>query len=50
MKLNYETIKTWKKIEITTGFDENIRFFFRLGKQFGLELAFFNRLLAIKFI
>lgn len=45
--MNYEKAKIWKGWKITTGYDENIKFFFRISKLYGLEMAFFNRLLSV---
>lgn len=49
MGLNWELTKKFKKLEITTGYDEYIKFFFCINKAHGLQVAFFNRLLSVRF-
>lgn len=48
MKSNFEKITRKGVFEITTGYDSDIRFFFRITMLHGLETAFFNRLFAIR--
>ena len=45
--MNYENTKLVGKLEIRFGYDENIRWFFRITKLNGIELALFNRLINI---
>ena len=45
--MNYEKAKTYKRLRITIGYDEDIKFFFRISKLHGLEIAFFNWLFSI---
>ena len=46
--MNYEKTSQKGMFEITTGFDSDIRFFFRITKLHGIETAFFNRLFAVR--
>ena len=48
MKLNWEKTEQKGIFEITTGFDSDIKFFFRITKLHGIEMAVFNRLLSIR--
>lgn len=45
--MNFEKFKKVGKFRITWGYDEDIKFFFRLTKFHGLEIVMFNRLLSV---
>ncbi len=45
---NWEKVTQKGVFEFTTGYDSDIKFFFRITKLHGIELAFFNHLLSIK--
>lgn len=45
--MNFEKFKKVGKFRITWGYDEDIKFFLRVSKQHGLEIALFNRLLSV---
>lgn len=48
MKINWEKTQQKGIFEITTGFDSDIKFFFRITKLHGIETAAFNRLFSIR--
>ena len=46
--MNWDKMIQKGMFEITNGYDSGIRFYFRITKLHGFEIAFLNRLFAIK--
>ena len=46
---NWEKVSRKWNFEFTTGYDSDIKFFFRITKLHGLETAFFSHLFSIRY-
>ena len=46
---NWEKVSRKWNFEFTTGYDSDIKFFFRITKLHGLEMAFFSHLFSVRY-